>query len=301
MDDLIPFNAAESSALGWNNDTLRNAVRRGEVTRLRRGSYLLGSTDDVTRLHLERMRATAPLLEPTTVFSHLSAAVLWGIPLWNMVPDDHVWVTLSGSGRGQIRGPVHSHNCPWTDDEVTVIDGMPVTTPARTVIDLARRWGPDAGIVAADWALDHGLDRRALEEVLAVNRRRPGMRAARMIVPLASPRAESEAESVSRLRMYQLGIPQPQEQVVIRDENGVFVARTDFGWLDLGVLGECDGRGKYDKPRDGARPSDTVLAEKTRERRLRELGWGLVRWMPQELDRPQTFGRMLRRALRITT
>ncbi|MGA4508667.1 hypothetical protein ACQB6R_08745 [Propionibacteriaceae bacterium G1746] len=301
MDDPTPLSAPEMFALGWNHDTIRTALRRGEVTRLRRGAYLIGTPDDALLAHLSLVRATAASIGGDTVFSHLSAAAMWGMPMWRLHPGRQVWVTRRGPTRGNIRGPAHAHNCLWTEDEVTVVDGVPVTTVARTVVDLARRWGPDAGVVAADWALAQGIERSELLDVLAVHRRRPGVRAARMVVPFASARAESPAESVSRLRMHQLGIPTPLEQVVITNEYGVELARSDFGWMEHMVLGECDGRTKYDQPRTGARPSDAVAAEKIRDRRLREQGYHLVHWLPEDLDRPQTFGRMLRRALQITT
>lgn len=187
-------------------------------------------------------------------------------------------------------------NCSWTPDEVTELDGQPLTTMARTAVDLGRTFGPDAGIVAADWVLRQGVTPEELQEVLDAHRRRPGVRAARMAVTMASPLAESAAESVSRLRMWQVGLPRPMEQRAFLDSRGRLMARGDFTWEEQRLVGECDGRVKYDEPWKG-RSSDAVAQQRLREDWLRERGWAIVRWMSDDLDRPRIFHRRIATAL----
>jgi hypothetical protein len=64
--------------------------------------------------------------------------------------------------------------------------------------------------------------------------------------------------------------------VNIFDEQGRWVARSDFGWLARGVLGEFDGRIKYRGT--GEQVATAVMDEKRCEARLRDLGWVVVRW-----------------------
>jgi hypothetical protein len=71
--------------------------------------------------------------------------------------------------------------------------------------------------------------------------------------------------------------------------DGRFVGRSDFGWPDFGVLGEFDGQTKYGEllRKPGQTAEDVLIAEKQREDRMRELGWVVIRWMWQDLTRPE--------------
>ena len=82
--------------------------------------------------------------------------------------------------------------------------------------------------------------------------------------------------------------------------DGRFVGRSDFGWPDFGVLGEFDGKAKYGEllRRPGQSAEEVLIAaENRREDRLRELGWMVIRWMWQDLTRPEALIGGLRRAL----
>ena len=77
------------------------------------------------------------------------------------------------------------------------------------------------------------------------------------------------------------------------------MGRCDFGWPDLGVLGEFDGKKKYGEllRRPGQTAEDVLVDEKRREDRLRALGWTVVRWMWSDLYRPEVLIQQLRAAL----
>jgi hypothetical protein len=83
--------------------------------------------------------------------------------------------------------------------------------------------------------------------------------------------------------------------VKVSDDRGGFVARVDFAWLHLGVVGEADGRAKYTGNGDMVTAFD---AEKERQARLEALGLVVVRWGARHLlgDPPLMIER-LRRAL----
>ena len=70
------------------------------------------------------------------------------------------------------------------------------------------------------------------------------------------------------------GLPSPEPQAWIEDEDGFLVARVDALWRDHRAIGECDGAVKYDID---AAPT-TLLAEKRRQERLEDLGYIVVRW-----------------------
>jgi very-short-patch-repair endonuclease len=58
--------------------------------------------------------------------------------------------------------------------------------------------------------------------------------------------------------------------------SGVFIARVDFWWERVGLVGECDGQMKYETPAD-------LYAEKRREDTIRAHGYRVIRWGPQDL------------------
>jgi hypothetical protein len=98
---------------------------------------------------------------------------------------------------------------------VTTVRGVPLTTVARTVIDLARCLSFEAGVAVADSALYGGKATRGeLDAVLARCARWPGIQRARRAVAFADPRAESVLESLGRAAFHQAGLPPPDLQVL---------------------------------------------------------------------------------------
>lgn len=79
----MPTSAADLLARGYSHNELARSARRGELVRLRRGAYLRPEevADDAELRHRQLVEATVPLLG-SGVVSHLSAAVLNGLPVW---------------------------------------------------------------------------------------------------------------------------------------------------------------------------------------------------------------------------
>ena len=83
----------EAVTAGWSDDELGRLVRAGDLTRLRRGAYVDSVLPaDEAAVHGLLVRATVAGLRRPAVVSHQSAAVLHGLPLWD-VPLDRVHVT----------------------------------------------------------------------------------------------------------------------------------------------------------------------------------------------------------------
>lgn len=92
---------------------------------------------------------------------------------------------------------------------------------------------------------------------------------AELVLCLADPRSESPLESLSRVRMFQLGLPMPELQVKFYDGSG-FIGRVDFFWRQLGIIGEADGRLKF-RVAEGLRGNEAeeaVWRAKRRDDRL---------------------------------
>ncbi len=134
----------------------------------------------------------------------------------------------------------------WGDrlesDEVGLIDGIPVTTPARTVLDLAC-WHPPTTAVAAIDALARAADIKMADvELLAARYKgRRGLERARVSLDLVDAGAQSPKETWLRLVLVQAGLPRPQTQIPVHDEFGNVIAYLDMGWEDVKVAVEYDG------------------------------------------------------------
>ncbi len=129
------------------------------------------------------------------------------------------------------------------DVDLTTCRGVPMTTPARSCLDVARRHGPEEGLVATDAALRAGLvTRPELDDALSRLVRIKAVPAARLVAALADPGAESPTES--RLRyvwVVQAGLPVPLVNRVVLDSNGAFLGRADLLDEEAAMVGEYDG------------------------------------------------------------
>jgi len=171
--------------------------------------------------------------------------------------------------------------------EIVLIDNLPVTSLARTVLDLARTLPMSQAVAAGDRALALGLTRAELEAGLLVMERWPGVRAARRVVAFLDIRSESAGESMSRVRLMEEALPRPELQQEIFGPDGRLVARVDFGWEAHKTVGEFDGKIKYGRLLEpGQRIEDVIFDEKIREDAVRDLGLQVVRWISRDLYRP---------------
>jgi hypothetical protein len=168
--------------------------------------------------------------------------------------------------RGQ-RGQTGVYVARLTAEHVTHVGGLPVTTEARTLVDLLRTV-PDRFVaqVLADGARRRGVE--GVEAVLGDSRGWPGIRQARCAWGRSDARVESPLESRTRVWFIDGGLPEPDLQVVLGDESRS--ARVDFLFRAQRTVVESDGRIKYDEPA-------ALWAEKNREDWLRDLGFEVVR------------------------
>lgn len=289
--DLPPL-AFRSALLdnGWTDPELRRKLRSGAITPVRRGSYRLRAAPDTPEArHALLVRATLPHLAPGWVVSDVSAAVLLGLPIWNL-PLDRVHVSRDGTGGGRVTRGVHRHLVPLDPSEIVHVDGIALTSPARTVVDTASRAPFEQAVVVADAALaprEGGplTDRAAL--IAAVERStRHGLAAARRAVAFADGGGRSPGESRSRVAMWRAGLPAPVLQYEVRTAAGRLVGIVDFAWPELRTVGEFDGRIKYGERllRPGQSAADAVYDEKLREDDIRAEDLSMTRWTWPDID-----------------
>jgi hypothetical protein len=127
-------------------------------------------------------------------------------------------------------------------DEIAAVDGVAVTIPARTALDLAC-WYPTMTAVAGIDALSRACECK-VADAITLGERYPGRRGvarARVSLDLVDAGAQSPKESWLRLLLIRAGLPRPQTQIPICDEFGDAVAYLDMGWEDVKVAVEYDG------------------------------------------------------------
>ena len=303
-----PYRRTDLHSAGLADSGIARALRDGRLSRVCRGMYVpgpqasrsrSGPDDQEAARHILAVRGVLARLGAPAVVSHVSAAVLHGLDVWNL-PLDLVHLTrnrASGARRGR---DLHLHVGPLSDADVTRVGGIAVTTPARTAIDIARERPFAQALVVADAALraPH-TDRADLDGALRAAAGRTGVRNAARVVAFADGRSASPGESLSRLLFHRSGLPEPVLQREITGWNGERVATVDFGWDGTPpVIGEFDGESTYGRLlRPGQTPGRAVVEEKIREDLLRELAPEVVRWTWRDLKEPQHLLSRLRRRL----
>ncbi|MGK8521980.1 type IV toxin-antitoxin system AbiEi family antitoxin domain-containing protein [Nocardia asteroides] len=292
----------QALASGVSDKALHRLCRTGQWQRLRAGHYLSapGSGLDAAGRHLLMTLATAESTSDSAITSHCSAAVLHGMSTWG-IPLDRVHLTRNRINGGRLSRRVVVHSARVEPDEITLVGDVRVTTPARTVLDIARSEGFEQSVALGDSALRQGLTTTAeLREHLARARRRPGCRRAALVLDFLDGRSESAGESRSRTILRRAGFPAPELQARVFSDDEVCVGRVDFLFPDLGVIGEFDGTGHGAASR-GRSPAEPVSAQGPHEDRLRSLGWTVVRWTWDDLSAPARLTARLQTAIRAAT
>lgn len=297
----------EILSTGCSERQLRDRVISGSLVRLHRGFYVDGATwNDLWhegRHLLSVLAVHRSGVDP--VFTHQSAAVLWGLPLYR-VNDVLVHVLIRGERHSRVSAGVARHEMLVDDADIVERYGIRCTSLTRTVFDLARAATLEAAVSAGDAALrlvsvtGQDYDQDAAAEWrdrlgrLAVPARR-GVTKARWVTEFIDGRSQLPGESVSRLQLFRLGFRAPELQVPVIGSAGdrYFL---DFGFRGARVFGEFDGEGKYLEPelRTADAAVDVLLAEKRREDDVRGVtGWGFARWGHAHIGAAEDLGRRL--------
>lgn len=297
---------------GRSSRAITSAVASGRIVRLRPGVYLEGRSWDAASPE-DRVVALARALHAVSVtrpvFSHETAAAIHGLPLSRATPD-RVHAIVPEDRPGAASGVVR-HRGALDEDAVVEVDGLRCTTIVRTVADIARTATFEQSVTVADAALrrfcvphagEYLADRAQefRESALEITRRSAhGQSRARRALAFADGRAQLPGESISRIRIRELGFRTVALQVRVPGPHGspFFV---DFGFEDVDGFGEFDGSMKYVDGRltDGRTTAEVFDREKQREdwirgrtqRRYARWGWPHVRSASTLGDRLAAFG-----------
>lgn len=299
----------ELRSRGITDREIRASIRRGQLVKVSHGVYGRPRTSserlpypksnhdfELQQQEYRRLVCSVALRANDPLLSHQSAAVMFGLPLVELDLDVVHLIGPLPSG-GQRRGRVFRHPGKPGISEVRV-DGMRVTSVARTLIDLGRTASFDASVSAIDAALHRGLVSPANLTIEMTNAARTiGAAAARRAVAFGDGRTESPGESRTRTALQELGFPSPDLQVKIFSAIGEFIGRVDLAYPEWGVLIEFDGLVKYGNIPDGPDARAAVITEKRREDRLRAAGFVVVRLLWRDLADRDRLRRLVSDAL----
>lgn len=244
------FDLADARRCGFGRRAVARRLESRRWIRLYRGVYALGHA----QLRLEgRWLAAVRACGPGAVLSHHNAATAWDLrpPRCTRI---HVTVPFGVRRNPGRQVKVHETRA-LPPSEVTAIGPIPVTTVARTLLDLAPELEPrhlEAVISEAD--LRQIYDGRAVHAVLAAHPNRAGARVLRATLDRLAgagvPRTRSEMEIRMRAFCDAYGLPQPAVNAVIDG------AEVDFYWPGTAVIVETDSWRHHRMP--GAREADAV-------------------------------------------
>lgn len=278
-----PFTTAMARQAGLSRQQIHRLVHHKLVRTPMKGLHIPSHLDDTLDLRCAAMRLVMP---PDSFAADRTAAYLHGAT-GALAPNEDLEVPpptcfrlptrtrlrndLVTSGRRDVRA-----------DELTEVQGIPVTTQLRTALDLGRlQRTRDLRLAGMDAML--ALGGFCLDDLLAEIPRFKGQRgvvALRVLAPLADGGSQSFGESALRLRWYDAGLPRPETQVEIVRPDG----RSFF--IDLGIEAERFGA-EYDGEAPHSAP-DQVDHDIKRRKWLRDAdSWWLV-----VCRRENVFGRL---------
>jgi len=265
---------------GLSEDMVCRRVVRGQLHWVHQGIYAVGHSN----IPLEgKFLAAVKACGAGAVLSHFAAAALWAMVDWD---ERHIDVTVNDTTPRTHAG-VRIHRTWYLEStDVRRHRGIPVTSPARTALDVCSLLPERGARRAIRKALSDGLlGTRQLIEILGSQAKRPGAGRLRRIIAAGAVPTRSELEDVVLDLVLVAGLGPPDVNVaMILDGRRVV---PDFRWPDRRLIVEADGRIWHDNKL--AREDDAdrqALLEMHGERVVR------VTWEQAISDRPRTIKRL---------
>ena len=285
------FSRAQALDLDVCYRLITRRVAAGRLIAVAPGVYSLPGWPDSWRRRLWLAHLDVGL---HSVISHEAAAALHGLTTYAPGP-----VTVTVPHGDHERPPAYEvrQSTDLRPHHVTTVDGLPVTTPARTLVDLAARRRPERLARALD---DAHLSRTCrLDDVLAVydELKRPGKHGMRLMGRLLGSRGPGYVppESVLERRLLRVlrdgGLPEPVRQAPLPWRPDV-PNRVDLLYPRERVIVEADGRRWHARV-------DQMALDRQRDRDAQNHGYGVYRFVWEEITKqPDVVCSALRTALR---
>ena len=252
-------------SFGLHVKVVDKRVAAGRLHRVQQGVYAVGHRLLSRKGHL---MAAVLACGPGAVLSHRSAALLHGI-----LDDTRSRVdVIAPNRRGRAPKGIAAHrDGTLTPADCTVIDGIPCTSLARTLLDLAATESPSTFRYAVTQAeVEEVFDLTEVIELLKRSKGRRGVARLRLAIELHDPDEQEARRELEKklLRLFKRGgfRPEVNGHLVV---DGISMM-PDFMWRDARVIVEADSR----------RVHGTATAfekDRLRDQRLASAGWTVIR------------------------
>jgi len=200
---------AQLQALGLGAGAIKYRRAIGRLHLLHRGVYAVGHRPPSP---LARAMAAVVACGTDAVLSHRSAAALWRIvPRWPST------VEVTSPTKHRLKG-IHIHRSPNAD--ATIHYGIPVTTPARTLVDLADVLNPKQLTRALNEALVQRLT--TPKELTTLLTRYPGRRTSQLTPERGATRSTLEDDFVRFLKRHDLPLPELNQTIAGHEVDAVY-------------------------------------------------------------------------------
>ncbi len=277
---------AQLLKLGIGEDAVDARLASGRLHRLHRGVYAVGHTVVSRDGH---WLAAVFSAGAGAVLSHGSAAELWGI--WRPKRSGRIDVSTPRSTRSA--SGIHRRYLRLSDDEFTVRRRIPVTTLARTLLDIAGETsaeGLEGAIREAEYL--HRFQIEGLERLLVHHPGKRGARAVRTcLIRLGrgpKGRRRSKLEDKFATLLAQTDLPQPELNALL--DLGGRKIEADCLWRAQRLIVELDGGQAH-------RTRVAFEEDRERDRRIQANGWRTIRVTWRQLEDPATVLADLRQLL----
>jgi hypothetical protein len=285
------FGFDQAVALGWSPAAIHKRAERGHLHRLHRGVYSIVPPNLLKREG--HWMAAVLAAGPGAVLSVRCAGALHGLRQYNGTILD---VTIP-SRVHRVQPGIRIHrSTTLTNDDTDTVAGIPCTTVARTLLDLADVLDRRALERAFDQAESNQVfDLIAIQDQLERN---AGRSRATGLVNLVlnehylggTPTANDFEEAMLRISR-KIGIPDPEVNQWLILDDGEPPIKSDFMWRDQKLIVETDGKETH-------LTHQSFESDRRRDQRLTLLGWRVIRttWL-QLKTRPYELEAILRRLL----
>lgn len=256
-------------SVGIDRFAIGRRVRNGRLLRSHPGVYIVGHAA-ATELGDE----TAALLAcgPMAMLSHHSAATIWGVRPGIARPI-HIVVPEQDFGTRGLEGVVVHRSTILRPRDIQTHEDLPVTSPARTMLDIAATL-PEKDL---GYILEEGLRRKLLKEadVYELLTRAGGHPGRQTLTSLMTHRTGNFTESVAQRQLLELihkaQLPTPETEVPLLDY------RADLFWRDLNLVVEVDGH-------DFHSTRAAIERGHRRDARLRTAGYTVIRFTASQIE-----------------
>jgi hypothetical protein len=269
-----PFTVVEAARAGVSQKRLRHRA----LKRLGKGIRSESPTAE-----LPFSRRVRPFIEVNErcAASHPTAAEMLVLPRRRQKETPEVFHVIRPEGSAHLNRPhIIVHRMKLYSDEVTTVDGIPVTTPERTWLDMAEMLTLDELVAMGDSCVR--VPRAALEvrdmplcgladlqRMIDRHKGKRGLRKAKEAIKLIRVGSDSPQETALRLAMVRAGLPEPELNVPIIGEDGARHHEPDLSYRKYRIGIEYEGEQHGD---DGQ-----IVRDITRSENYEALGWTEVR------------------------